>query len=52
MMLSDHNDITEKIRLLLNDSKKRKQMGIRGKERAEQFFTWKSKINEYLEVIK
>ena len=48
----NQEDITNKIRLLLSDDKKRNQMGINGKERAEKFFTWKNKIKEYLNVIK
>jgi len=48
----DQQDITKKIKLLLEDDEKRNQMGFNGKARAEEFFTWKSKINEYLEIIK
>ena len=47
----DQKDITNKIRLLLTDNETRKQMGNKGKERAEKFFTWKNKIKEYLEAI-
>jgi len=50
--VENQEDITNKIRLLLSDDEKRKQMGIKGKERAEKFFTWKNKIKEYLDVIK
>ena len=50
-LAENQKDITKKIKSLLIDSQKRKQMGINGKERAEQFFTWKSKISEYLEII-
>jgi len=48
----DQKDITNKIRLLLSDDHKRDQMGINGKKRAEEFFTWKNKIKEYLNIIK
>ena len=48
----NQKDITEKIKLILKDNEKRKQMGINGKERAEKFFTWKNKINEYLDIIR
>ena len=51
-MAENQKNITENIILLLSDSKKRDRMGINGKVRAEKFFTWKNKINEYLEVIK
>ena len=48
----DQKDITNKIKLLLSDDQKRMLMGVKGKERAEKFFTWKHKIKEYLDVIK
>ncbi len=47
----NQEDITNKIRLLLTDNSKRNKMGIKGKERAEKFFTWKNKVKEYLNVI-
>ncbi len=31
--------------------KKRNQLGINGKNRALEFFSWKNKINEFLEII-
>ena len=47
----NQKDITEKIKFLLSNDRKRLQMGINGKERAEKFFTWKNKIHEYLNII-
>lgn len=47
----NQNDITEKIEILLSDDKLRKEMGNRGKERAKEFFIWKNKVQEYLNVI-
>ncbi len=48
----DQKDITNKMSLLLSDDQKRNQMGKNGKKRAEKFFTWKNKIEEYLDAIK
>ncbi len=47
----NQKDITEKIDILLSDERLRKEMGNRGKERAEEFFIWKNKVQEYLNVI-
>ena len=47
----NQKDITNKILLLLKDEKKRNQLGINGKNRALEFFSWKNKINEFLEII-
>ena len=48
----DQKDITNKIKLLLSDDTKRRKMGMKGKERAEKFFTWKNKVKEYLSIIR
>ena len=47
----NQEDITNKIRLLLTDNSKRNKMGIKGKERAEKFFTWKSYSNFIICII-
>jgi len=47
----NQKDITEKIRMILSDDKKRKKMGITGRKRALDLFTWKNKIKEYLNVL-
>jgi phosphatidylinositol alpha-1,6-mannosyltransferase len=49
---NNQQDITAKIKILLTNDQLRKQMGINGKKRAEKFFTWKNKIQEYLDIIK
>ena len=48
----NQKDITKKIKSILKDDQKRKQMGTYGKVRAEKFFTWKNKINEYLDTVR
>ena len=47
----NQEDTTKNLRKILSDNQLRKQMGIKGRKRAENLFTWKNKIKEYLNVI-
>ncbi len=47
----DQKNITSNIKKILSDNELRETIGINGKKRAENLFTWKNKVKEYLKII-
>ena len=49
--VENQKDITNKILALLKNEKKRKELGINGKKRAHDIFSWKIKIHEFMKIV-
>ena len=48
----DYQTINEKISILINDEKKRKEMGERGRKFVTENFSWDKIAKEFLEISK